>query len=259
MDIPYILNTNIGDLKFKKELTETISIYDNYIIKFDNLKILKKEHYILNLLKHESIPKVLDIGTLENIRYPISYIVMEYFKCDTLEKFLDKRDFIELDEAETILKNIRDSLNYIHSKGILHNDLNRHNNNVLICKDLSIKIIDFGISEFDYNGQNEDEFIILSLLYKLRDNDKYKFAKKYIDNVNYIYTLFGQGDYDPDIKLFDLLPLILEQNIIFHNDVDINNLKVELKYLIEDYYELKSKIKPLLKYLNVTIDDIEDY
>lgn len=85
--------------------------------------------------------------TFEDNKYV--YIEMEYIEGINIEKYL--RD-VSLERGIRtadhylllILKDLAIGLTYIHSKGIIHSDLNRRN--IVIDKDLTPKIVDFGLA-----------------------------------------------------------------------------------------------------------------
>ena len=97
---------------------------------------------------HENIIKFH--AFYQNLSVGCYILVAEYFKSLTMKDFLnqnrpDKQSILQ------ILKQIYNSLDYLHSQGIIHRDYNI--NNILIDpSNLSIKIIDFGLSR--YNNQN---------------------------------------------------------------------------------------------------------
>ena len=82
------------------------------------------------------------------------YIKMEYCNCSNLSDFISNKkqesnNLIDEDILCKIIYNICLSIQEIHSKEIIHRDLNP--NNIFIYKDYSIKIGDFGISKHCYS------------------------------------------------------------------------------------------------------------
>lgn len=72
-------------------------------------------------------------------------IQMEYCPT-TLEQWLEQRTQIELSSCIKILKQLVDTVNYIHNQGIIHRDLKP--SNIFIDNSCNIKIGDFGLSKF---------------------------------------------------------------------------------------------------------------
>ena len=77
------------------------------------------------------------------------YIKMEYCRCGKLANFIEEKkvtnNWINEDILYKIIYNICLGLNEIHSKNIIHRDLNP--NNIFINEEYDIKIGDFGISK----------------------------------------------------------------------------------------------------------------
>jgi len=75
----------------------------------------------------------------------IFIILFEYFKCISLETFLEKTPTLNIDEKLLIFQQIYDCLNYLHKHSIVHRDINL--TNILIDpENLQIKIIDYGLA-----------------------------------------------------------------------------------------------------------------
>jgi serine/threonine-protein kinase len=72
------------------------------------------------------------------------YIVMELLEGRTLAQVLNDVKPFPFDDALQIAARIADALSHMHSKGVVHRDLKPQN--VMICKDGSLRIMDFGIA-----------------------------------------------------------------------------------------------------------------
>ena len=96
---------------------------------------------------------------------------MEYIKCDTLEKFLKDTDITTQEGKDRfiiILKSISTLLGKMEKENICHTDF--HPGNLMVCDDMSLKIIDFGgIKEFIGTGPNAcvDRPILISEIISL--------------------------------------------------------------------------------------------
>ncbi|MDP4091458.1 MAG: serine/threonine-protein kinase [Bacillota bacterium] len=100
------------------------------------------EPHILKKLRHRGIPQIFDI--FEENGY--NYMVEEYIEGSTLSSHLENIRNMDTDEVIRIALEICDIIEYLHSCNppIIYRDLKP--SNVLIGKDGSIHIIDFGIS-----------------------------------------------------------------------------------------------------------------
>lgn len=99
---------------------------------------------------------------LENISHPniIKYIetiysndsvniIMEVVENNSLSEYLRLQPNKKVSEsnAKVIMKDLLKGLSYLHFNNIVHRDLKLEN--ILISKDMRIKLIDFGFSTFD--------------------------------------------------------------------------------------------------------------
>lgn len=107
----------------------------------EKVKAFKKEAMVVKELTHKNIIKVYDYYEVE----PMPFFTMEYFESDNL-KFVITNYSTKVSSYEfNILKQIAESLNYIHSAGIVHRDIKPEN--VLVNKELSVRLIDFSIAQ----------------------------------------------------------------------------------------------------------------
>lgn len=101
----------------------------------------------LGKLQHPNIVQVTDYG-IDPRNGGIPYLVMEYMKGRTLLQHISYKGSLTIEEAFPILESIASAIDYAHSRGILHRDLNLKN--VFLVKDLSgklqVKILDFGLA-----------------------------------------------------------------------------------------------------------------
>ena len=100
-------------------------------------------------LNHASIVAVYDHGE-DHLTEPgggvvdLPYIVMEYVDGKTLREILTERGPMEPREAARVTEGVLDALAYSHRHGIVHRDIKPAN--VMIAKDGSVKVMDFGIA-----------------------------------------------------------------------------------------------------------------
>ena len=90
-------------------------------------------------------PSLLRIRKVDKAARSRPYIVMELLIGRTLEQTMRNGGPMELDRAVQIAGMICDALDHMHSKGVVHRDLKPQN--IMICQDGSLRIMDFGIAK----------------------------------------------------------------------------------------------------------------
>ncbi len=146
----YVINRSIGEggmanvyLAFDKILQRNVAIK---VLRGDLsddelfVKRFRREGLASTALNHPNVVQIFDIGEEDN-KY---YIVMEYVEGITLKQLLLKRKRLTIAEVIDIIKQIVSGINHAHSKNIIHRDIKPHN--ILIQKDGTVKITDFGIA-----------------------------------------------------------------------------------------------------------------
>ena len=93
-------------------------------------------------LSHHNIVSVFDVGS-EN---GADYIVMELIEGVTLKEYLQKKGHLNWQEAVFFAEQICRALVHAHSRGIIHQDIKPQN--VIILRDGTAKLTDFGIASF---------------------------------------------------------------------------------------------------------------
>lgn len=82
-----------------------------------------------------------------------AYIVMEYLDGCSLSKYLEEHeDKVNSDIAVNILLSVIAALRDVHREGIVHRDISP--SNIFLCKDGTVKLIDFGAAKFP--GEDDD-------------------------------------------------------------------------------------------------------
>lgn len=111
---------------------------------------ITREIKAMSIVDNDNVVKLMDSGSFSENRNEYYYIVMEYIEGEDLSKYI-KHNVLNIDEILEIFIQILDGLDAIHSKGIVHRDLKPQN--ILITKDKTIKLLDFGLSKLiDYTS-----------------------------------------------------------------------------------------------------------
>ncbi|MGA2069534.1 MAG: protein kinase [Thermoguttaceae bacterium] len=100
----------------------------------------QREEAIGATLNH---PYVLRIVPVQEKTRP--YIVMEYLEGQTLRQLLQGIERMPVADALAVAARICEALEYLHAQNVVHRDLKPEN--VMLCRDGSIRVMDFGIAK----------------------------------------------------------------------------------------------------------------
>ena len=93
-------------------------------------------------LTHLNIVNVFDVGDDEGVYY----IVMELIEGITLKQYLQRKGHLSWQETIFFAEQVARALIHAHSRGIIHQDVKPQN--VIILRDGTAKLTDFGIASF---------------------------------------------------------------------------------------------------------------
>lgn len=113
----------------------------------DDARRLEREIRILKSINGEGTVNYIDDGIYVQGHEKYRYIVMEYVKGKSLEKFIKETGALSVNGASNIVLNILNALNEIHEEGIIHRDLKPENIMLVDEQNFTIKVLDFGISK----------------------------------------------------------------------------------------------------------------
>lgn len=118
---------------------------DEFLGNKDFIRRFKNESKAISVLSHPNIVQVYDVsfGT------KIQYIVMEYIDGITMKEFISQQKRISWKDAVYFTKQILSALQHAHRKGVVHRDIKPQN--IMLLKDGTIKVTDFGIARFSRN------------------------------------------------------------------------------------------------------------
>ncbi len=112
----------------------------------------REESQAVAMLSHPNIVAIYDVSRSEDEAEP-DYIVMELIEGITLKQYMQKRGGkLSWKEALHFSTQIMKGLSHAHSRGIIHRDIKPHN--IMILRDGSVKVADFGIARLMSSAQN---------------------------------------------------------------------------------------------------------
>jgi serine/threonine-protein kinase len=135
------------------------------------LRRFRNESKAIALLSHPNIVKIFDVGGGAN--ESVQFIVMEYIDGITLTEYIERQGVLKWREALDYVGQILKALQHAHDRGIVHRDVKSQN--VMLLRDGTIKVMDFGIARFN------------------REIDK-TMSEKAIGSVHYISPEQARGD-----------------------------------------------------------------
>ncbi len=125
------------------------------------IKILKDEHardddfrrrfqaesQAVAMLSHPNIVSVYDVSKSDDL----NYIVMELIDGLSLKQYMEAKGQLTWRETLHFAAQIARALEHAHGRGIVHRDIKPHN--IMVLKDGSVKVADFGIAHMN-SSQN---------------------------------------------------------------------------------------------------------
>ncbi len=229
----------------KEKVAIKILEKEKMIEKDDEIRI-KREFDMLRKINHPNVIMVTEI--FESI--DSYYSVMEFCAGGELFNYIVEKKRIPEEEASFLYYQIISGLEYIHSLGIVHRDLKPEN--LLLTDDHLLKIIDFGLS--NYYKEKEDELLITPCGSPCYASPEMVAGKKYngfkIDIWSTGIILYAMlcgflpfEDKDNDI----LFQKILKCNVVFPNYV-CNSAKDLIKKILVVNPDERISIKDIKKH-----------
>lgn len=115
---------------------------EEYASNEEFLRRFKNESRAISVLSHPNIVKVYDVSFSDRM----NSIVMEYIDGITLKEYIEHQKVLRYREAVHFTVQILRGLKHAHEKGIVHRDIKPQN--IMLLRDATIKITDFGIARF---------------------------------------------------------------------------------------------------------------
>lgn len=124
--------------------TLAMKIYEKY--KLTDPARRKSVTREISIMKRMSHPNIVQMCTSFDNPQSI-YIIMEHVKGKSLYQFLKEKPFKRMSEEETraIVKQIAESMQYIHNQNVAHRDL-KLENFIINTQSMKVTMIDFGFS-----------------------------------------------------------------------------------------------------------------
>jgi serine/threonine protein kinase len=113
-----------------KRVREALSSDEKVMIRF------RREADTVQRLSHPNLVAIHDVGP--------DYMVMELVGGESLDKRLARAGRLSPEEALPLLGQVAEALDHVHARGIVHRDVKP--SNVLVLRDGSVKLTDFGIA-----------------------------------------------------------------------------------------------------------------
>lgn len=145
-----IVNRNPGESEVILFTGKKKDIFDNGLVRFlDEAKNMAK------FSQNNNIVNVFEYFEDNNT----GYIVMEFLEGISLNNYLLKQtQKLPLDEIMTIVMSVCSALKELHAIGIIHRDVSP--DNIFMCSNGKIKLIDFGAARFSLNEEKKMTIIL---------------------------------------------------------------------------------------------------
>jgi len=154
---------------------------DDYLEDEDFRRRFHAESQAVAMLSHPNIVSVYDVAT--SISMEADYIVMELIEGITLKQYMEKKGVLNWKETLHFAMQIAKALDHAHGRGVVHRDIKPHN--VMVLKNGSVKVADFGIARLMSKGDTLTKEALGSVHYISPEQAK----GGRVDNRSDIYSL----------------------------------------------------------------------
>src|SRR5438552_316241 len=125
----------------------------------DLLKRFQREAQSAGTLQHPNIVIIYELGTHDGN----PYMAMEFIAGESLESIVSSHKRMSLVDKIDIMIQILNGLQYAHEHGIVHRDIKP--GNIMLLKDGTVKILDFGIARISDNSMTKTGQIVGTINY----------------------------------------------------------------------------------------------
>ena len=221
-----------------------IKIYNKYklFISFRQTSFINNEIFILKLLNHRNILQLYEF--IESDKF--IFIIFEYFKGETMEKYFTKRKKINENLSLKIFYELIITMNYLHNMNICHLNLNFEN--ILIDEKHNIKLINFDYSCF-YKENIKKDIIQKNNIFSCPEiHGKQYFSPEKVDvyscGIILYYFLMGYFPFNSDKKMV-IEELIMKGKYSVPNGIS-KNIKNLINQMLEYKPEKRIKFKDII-------------
>ncbi len=137
--------------------TDVIPVGEKRTEQFEALKhkFLEEARLMAQFSQFDGIVHIYDFFECNNT----AYHVMEYLEGENLREFLNENDNkMDYDKAISIMLPIMEILKVAHKNKVIHCDVSP--DNIFICNNGKVKLIDFGAAKFSDTEIGDDEAIV---------------------------------------------------------------------------------------------------
>ncbi len=125
----------------------------------DLLERFYQEARSAGTLQHPNIVTIYELG----MEGDTPFIAMEFLEGESLEKFIERRSVLTLAQKVGFMVPVCHALDFAHRRGVVHRDIKPAN--VMITKDGTVKVVDFGIARLVDASHTQTNTIIGTLGY----------------------------------------------------------------------------------------------
>ncbi len=154
---------------------------DDFLEDEDFRRRFHAESQAVAMLSHPNIVSVYDVST--SVSLEADYIVMELIEGISLKQYMEIKGVLNWKETLHFAIQIAKALEHAHSRGIVHRDIKPHN--VMVLKNGSVKVADFGIARLMSKGDTLTKEALGSVHYISPEQAK----GGRVDNRSDIYSL----------------------------------------------------------------------
>ncbi len=146
------------DLELKRDVAVKV-LRDDVSMDADSRKQFRTEYQAVEKLSHPNIRAVYDVV----VSGDTEYIVMEYVDGINLKQYMKMKGVLSWQEVLHFSTQMARALSHAHRRGIIHMDIKPQN--IMLPKDGTVKIADFGIAQMDDGGAGSSEEAVGSIHY----------------------------------------------------------------------------------------------
>jgi tRNA A-37 threonylcarbamoyl transferase component Bud32 len=221
-----------------------IKLYDPQRLSAEDRKVFRslflKETLLAKRLTHPNITQVYDAATDDER----AYIVMEYAKEGSLERFCTPDTLLPSVRVAHLLESCCDALSYANAHGVIHRDLKPHN--ILMSASGEAKVSDFGVAFSNLAFDSTRSMVVGSPAYMAPEQLEGKPASMKSDMYSLGIVLYkmlvGRLPFAPDT------PAALTARIMMGNLPTPGDAREDLDPLFDVVFERATARDPEMRY-----------